>query len=70
MGGSSAPGDPEKAVETYVLLAEGEEERAKKSGAYWEPGRKEASPKGVAEDAKVQERLLEICGEFSGVPLK
>jgi NAD(P)-dependent dehydrogenase (short-subunit alcohol dehydrogenase family) len=69
MGGPSAPQDPEKAVETYVLLAEGEENTAKTSGQYWEPGRKRATPQAVADDERVQGALLELCRKFSGVEL-
>jgi NAD(P)-dependent dehydrogenase (short-subunit alcohol dehydrogenase family) len=67
MGGSFAPGSIDAAVESYVMLAEGEEEMAKKSGRYLRPGRREGSPHKATDDEKAQDRLLEICAEFSGV---
>jgi NAD(P)-dependent dehydrogenase (short-subunit alcohol dehydrogenase family) len=69
MGGCSATGDIEDSVRSYVMLAVGEEEAAKKSGCYFEPNKKEGSPQKVTEDVKVQDKLLEICAEFSGVKL-
>lgn len=65
MGGAGAPGDPEKAVETYVMLAEGEE--SGKTGRYFRPGKREEKSKSVADDIRKQDRLLEICEQFSGV---
>ncbi|KAF2024411.1 NAD(P)-binding protein [Setomelanomma holmii] len=69
MGGKNAPGDFEDSIASYVMLAEGEEELANKSGCYFTPGKKEAKPQDAANDESVQERLLEICAEFSGVKL-
>ncbi|KAF1836902.1 NAD(P)-binding protein [Decorospora gaudefroyi] len=69
MGGSSASGNIDAAIETYVMLAEGEDELAKKSGRYFRPGKREGSPHKATEDEKAQDRLLEICAEFSGVKL-
>jgi NAD(P)-dependent dehydrogenase (short-subunit alcohol dehydrogenase family) len=69
MGGSSAPGSIEAAIESYVMLAEGEEELAKKSGRYIRPSRRESSPHKANEDEKLQDKLLQICAEFSGVEL-
>ncbi|KAF3048035.1 hypothetical protein E8E12_007896 [Didymella heteroderae] len=70
MGGSSATGSADAAVETYVMLAEGEEEDAKKTGQYFRPGKKIGSPQKATNDEKLQDRLLEICSEFSGVKLQ
>lgn len=70
MGGSAATGSADAAVETYVMLAEGEEESAKKTGHYFRPGKKLGSPQKATEDEKLQDRLLEVCGEFSGVKLQ
>ncbi|PVI01897.1 NAD(P)-binding protein [Periconia macrospinosa] len=67
MGGSSATGSPEAAVATYTMLAEGTEPDAQKGGRYFEPGQKESTPKAVTEDAKVQDQLLAICADFTGV---
>ncbi|KAF1941976.1 NAD(P)-binding protein [Clathrospora elynae] len=68
MGGSSAPGSVEAAVESYVMLAEGDEGLAKKSGKYFRPGKKQGRPQAAADDEKAQDRLLEICAEFVGLP--
>lgn len=70
MGGSSASGSADAAVETYVMLAEGEEESAKKTAEYFTPGKKLGSPKKATDDEERQDRLLEICSEFSGVKLQ
>ncbi|KNG50123.1 NAD(P)-binding protein [Stemphylium lycopersici] len=69
MGGSSAPGSVDEAVESYVMLAEGEEDQAKKSGCYFHPGKREGTPHKGSNDEQAQDRLLEICAEFSGVKL-
>lgn len=70
MGGSSATGSADAAVETYVMLAEGKEEDAKKTVRYFRPGKKIGSPQKAANDEELQDRLLEICSEFSGVKLQ
>jgi NAD(P)-dependent dehydrogenase (short-subunit alcohol dehydrogenase family) len=69
MGGMNATGDIQASVSSYVMLAEGEEEAAKKTGRYFEPNKVEGSPLEVTDDEKVQDKLLEICAEFSGVKL-
>lgn len=70
MGGSSAPESIDAAVESYVMLSVGEEEEAaKKSGCYFHPSKREGKPLEAAEDEKAQDRLLEVCAEFSGVGL-
>ncbi|EUC43412.1 hypothetical protein COCMIDRAFT_38671 [Bipolaris oryzae ATCC 44560] len=68
MGGSSAPESIDAAVESYVMLAVGEEAE-KKSGCYFHPSKREGKPLEAAEDEKAQDRLLEVCAEFSGVRL-
>ena len=70
MGGKNAPGDFEDSIKSYVMLAEGEEEGARKSGCYFTPGKKESSPLKDAEDVSVQDRLLEACEKFSGVKIE
>jgi NAD(P)-dependent dehydrogenase (short-subunit alcohol dehydrogenase family) len=67
MGGSSAPGSIDAAVETYVMLAEGKEEMAMRSGQYFRPGKRQGSPQKAADDDKAQDRLMEICAGFTGV---
>jgi NAD(P)-dependent dehydrogenase (short-subunit alcohol dehydrogenase family) len=69
MGGRSAPGDFEHSIASYVMLAEGEEETAKKSGCYFTPGKKESTPQKVADDVGAQDELLKTCADFSGVKL-
>ncbi|KAF9698382.1 hypothetical protein EKO04_003461 [Ascochyta lentis] len=70
MGGSAASGSVDAAVETYVLLAEGEENDAKKTGQYFRPGKRLGSPQNAADDKKLQDRLLDICSEFSEIKLQ
>jgi NAD(P)-dependent dehydrogenase (short-subunit alcohol dehydrogenase family) len=69
MGGAAASGNFEDSIATYVMLAEGEDELAKKSGAYFTPGKKEDAPQKAASDVGIQDKLLAICAEFSGVKL-
>ncbi|KAF1924724.1 NAD(P)-binding protein [Didymella exigua CBS 183.55] len=70
MGGRGATGSVDAAAETYVMLAEGEEENAKKTGQYFRPAKRIGSPLKAADDEQLQDRLLEICSEFSGVKLQ
>ncbi|KAJ4985374.1 short-chain dehydrogenase reductase sdr [Stagonosporopsis vannaccii] len=70
MGGSGATGSADAAIETYVMLAEGEEDNAKKTGQYFRPGKKIGSPQKASEDEQLQERLLEVCSGFSGVKIQ
>lgn len=70
MGGSGATGSADAAVETYVMLAEGEEEDAKKTGQYFRPGKRVGTPQKDTDDEKLQDGLLKVCGEFSGVALQ
>ncbi|KAF2847124.1 NAD(P)-binding protein [Plenodomus tracheiphilus IPT5] len=69
MGGSSASGSIEAAVETYVMLAEGEEEAAQTSGRYFRPGKREAQPQKAADDVGLQDQLMETCVNFAGVEI-
>jgi NAD(P)-dependent dehydrogenase (short-subunit alcohol dehydrogenase family) len=69
MGGSSATESIDAAVESYVMLAEGEEELAKKSGCYFHPSKRQGEPHKATEEEQAQDKLLEICAEFSGVKL-
>jgi NAD(P)-dependent dehydrogenase (short-subunit alcohol dehydrogenase family) len=70
MGGSSATGDLERAIETYVMLAEGEEEDAKKSGLYFRPGKQESQPEKEGDSEKLQDQLLNVCEQISGVTIQ
>jgi NAD(P)-dependent dehydrogenase (short-subunit alcohol dehydrogenase family) len=69
MGGDSASGNLEDSIASYVMLAEGEEEKAKKSGCYFAPAKKEEKPMKETDDVAAQDRLLEVCAEFSGVKI-
>ncbi|KAF1917205.1 hypothetical protein BDU57DRAFT_259482 [Ampelomyces quisqualis] len=69
MGGESASGDFEDSIASYVMLAEGEEAAAKRSGSYFTPGKKEDIPHKIADDVYAQDQLLQICAEVSGVKL-
>ena len=69
MGGGSAPGNFEESVASYVMLAEGEEAGSKKTACYFKPGKNEDTPQKVADDVSAQDKLLEVCAEFSGVRL-
>ncbi|KAL5466569.1 hypothetical protein PMIN06_000163 [Paraphaeosphaeria minitans] len=68
MGGTNASGDMEAAVATYVMLAEGEEDNAQRSGIYYNPGPTEGRAQASTDDEKTaQERLLQICADFTGM---
>lgn len=69
MGGRSAPGDIDAAVDTYVMLALGEGDAAKApSGAYFYDSKVARSAK-AAEDAGAQVALLEELQRISGVSI-
>lgn len=65
MGGASATGDFEDSIASYVYLAE----EVDKSGSYFEPGKKESKAQKVCDDEAVQDELLKVLAEFSGVQL-
>ncbi|KAG9770847.1 short chain dehydrogenase, partial [Aureobasidium melanogenum] len=66
MGGRSASGDLNAAVDTYVLLAEGEGPAKGISGKYWYQS-KVRFPKKEAEDTKVQDQLLKQLEGLTGI---
>ncbi|MFL5754268.1 MAG: SDR family NAD(P)-dependent oxidoreductase [Bacteroidia bacterium] len=66
MGGSGAPDDLKKGYETQVWLAVSNEEEAKVSGRYFYHQR-EAAYNTEADDIHLQEKLLSLCGEITGV---
>lgn len=66
MGGRGAPDDLQQGYETQVWLAASEESGAKVSGRYFHH-RVERRPHAQASDVALQERLLSICGEITGV---
>jgi NAD(P)-dependent dehydrogenase (short-subunit alcohol dehydrogenase family) len=63
MGGASAPGDLNAAIQTYEFLAT----EMEGSGKYYRPRRQEGSPKREVDDEKVQDKLLTLCEEVTGV---
>jgi NAD(P)-dependent dehydrogenase (short-subunit alcohol dehydrogenase family) len=68
MGGPGAPDDMEQAHLTQVWLAASDEPEAKVTGRYFYHLRPLA-PNPQANDAALQDRLVAICAELSGVPL-
>ncbi|KAK5052742.1 hypothetical protein LTR84_002608 [Exophiala bonariae] len=68
MGGSSASGDINAAVDTYVMLAQGNGTSKGVTGKYWFRCR-ETSPKKAAEDEAVQQKLLKELEVITGLQL-
>ena len=69
MGGSAAPDDLEDGYRTQVWLAVSDNPAALVSGEYFHHLRpRQADP--ATHDVARQEKLLEICGRFSGVALE
>ena len=67
MGGPGAPDDMDQAHITQAWLAAGEEPKTKVTGRYFyhlSP----LAPNQQAKDAALQDRLIAICAELSGVP--
>lgn len=66
MGGSGAPGDINKSVDTYVKLAEG----VGATGEYWGPGAHRGQRyQAAAGDVDKQQKLLDELKQISGVDL-
>jgi NAD(P)-dependent dehydrogenase (short-subunit alcohol dehydrogenase family) len=68
MGGAGAPDDMEQAHLTQAWLAVSDEPEAKVTGRYFYHLRLLA-PNPQANDAALQDRLVAICAQLSGVPL-
>ena len=68
MGGVGAPDDMDQAHLTQAWLAAGDEPQAKVTGRYFYHLRP-LSPNPQANNATLQDRLIAICAELSGVPL-
>ena len=68
MGGAGAPGDLKQAHLTQAWLAACDEPEAKVTGRYFYHLRPLA-PNSQANDAALQDRLIAICAEISGVTL-
>jgi len=68
MGGPSAPDDMDQAHRTQAWLAVSEDAKAKVSGQYfYHQQRMDANPQAL--DVDLQEQLIAICAEISGVRL-
>jgi NAD(P)-dependent dehydrogenase (short-subunit alcohol dehydrogenase family) len=67
MGGPGAPDDLDQAHLTQVWLAAGEDRNADVTGEYFYH-LKSKEPNPQARDNALQDRLLAICAEISGVP--
>ena len=67
MGGPGAPDDMDQAHLTQAWLAGSEESEAKVTGRYFYHLRPRA-PNPKSKDPALQDRLVEICAELSGVP--
>jgi NAD(P)-dependent dehydrogenase (short-subunit alcohol dehydrogenase family) len=68
MGGVSAPDDMQQAHLTQAWLAAADDSEAKVTGRYFYHMRPLA-PNPQANDPTLQDRLIAICAELSGVPL-
>lgn len=68
MGGPGAPDDMDQAHRTQVWLAAGEDAKARVTGAYFYHLKRRA-PNPEAQDPALQDRLLTLCAELSGVAL-
>jgi NAD(P)-dependent dehydrogenase (short-subunit alcohol dehydrogenase family) len=66
MGGTNAPDNLEKGFQTQVWLAESDDKEAKVSGRYFHH-QKQDNFLPIAGDIIIQEKLLTICEQISGV---
>ena len=68
MGGAGAPDDMDQAHLTQAWLVVSDDQKAQVRGKYfYHLKRKEPNPQAC--DSALQDRLIEICAELSGVPL-
>jgi NAD(P)-dependent dehydrogenase (short-subunit alcohol dehydrogenase family) len=68
MGGRSAPDDLHKGYQTQVWLAASDDDRVKVSGRYFFH-QKERPHNAEADDVRLQEKFLKLCGKLTGVEL-
>ena len=66
MGGAGAPDDLQKGYETQSWLAVSNDAAAKVSGHYFYH-KKQAHYLPVARDASLQDKLLSVCEQVTGV---
>lgn len=69
MGGAGAPDDLSQAHLTQVWLAAGDDSAAKVTGKYFYHMKRRAHHPG-ADDVRVQEKLLAVCENVSGLALR
>ena len=69
MGGPGAPDDLQKGYETQVWLAVSNDEKARLSGRYFHH-KKETSHNREADDVQLQDKLLSVCKEITGVSFR
>jgi NAD(P)-dependent dehydrogenase (short-subunit alcohol dehydrogenase family) len=68
MGGENAPDDLDEGAATQVWLAVSDEPAAKVSGKYFHH-KKQRPSAAAADDIRLQDRLLDLCEELTGVSL-
>jgi NAD(P)-dependent dehydrogenase (short-subunit alcohol dehydrogenase family) len=68
MGGPDASDDLDQAPRTQVWLAVSEDPEARLTGRYFYHERRRA-PNPQAQDERLQDRLLSLCGRLSGITL-
>jgi hypothetical protein len=68
MGGSGAPDDMDQAHRTQVWLAASDDPKARMTGGYFYHLKPKA-PSPQANDPTLQDRLIAICADISGVAL-
>jgi NAD(P)-dependent dehydrogenase (short-subunit alcohol dehydrogenase family) len=67
MGGQGAPDDLQKGYETQTWLAVSDDRKVKVSGRYFHH-RTERRFNPQASDVMLQERVLSLCGDITGIP--
>lgn len=67
MGGPGAPDDLAKGAVTQAWLAAGEDPETAQSGHYWFH-QKARAPNSEAIDPPLQDRLIDVLGQISGIP--
>jgi NAD(P)-dependent dehydrogenase (short-subunit alcohol dehydrogenase family) len=68
MGGLSAPGDIESSIETFVMLALGQDAAEGKTGKYFYNSH-ESNPNPMADDVGLQDELLQGLEKISGISI-
>ena len=68
MGGRGAPGDMDQAHRTQVWLATSDDPRARVTGKYFYH-LKQLTPNPQAQDPALQDRVVALCEDLSGVSL-